>query len=134
MKYRVSIDTGGTFTDAVIYSEKQTLTVGKSLTTPKRAYDGVKGAIKDAASQLNISLEELLTNTEIFIYGTTRATNAIITGTGAKTAFLTTKGFAHTLILKEGGKSKPHDFSKNFPKPYIPKERTFNCLFKAFFL
>ena len=128
MKYRVSIDTGGTFTDAVIYSEKQTLTVGKSLTTPKRAYDGVKGAIKDAASQLNISLEELLTNTEIFIYGTTRATNAIITGTGAKTAFLTTKGFAHTLILKEGGKSKPHDFSKNFPKPYIPKERTFEII------
>jgi len=128
MNYRISIDTGGTFTDAVIFSKEQTLTVGKSLTTPERAFDGVRGAIENAASQLEISLEELLTNTKIFIYGTTRATNAIVTGTGAKTAFLTTKGFAHTLILKEGGKSKPHDFSKNFPKPYIPKDRTFEIV------
>ncbi len=125
MNYRISIDTGGTFTDAVIYNKRKTLTVGKSLTTPKRAFEGVKGAIENAVTQLGISLEELLSNTEIFIYGTTRATNAIVTGTGAKTAFLTTRGFAHTLILKEGGKSKPHDFSKNFPKPYIPKDRTF---------
>ncbi len=125
MNYRISIDTGGTFTDAVIYNKRKTLTVGKSLTTPKRAFEGVKGAIENAVSQLGISLQELLSNTEIFIYGTTRATNAIVTGTGAKTAFLTTRGFAHTLILKEGGKSKPHDFSKNFPKPYIPKDRTF---------
>ena len=90
MNYRISIDTGGTFTDAVIFSKEQTLTVGKSLTTPDRAFDGVRGAIENAALQLEISLEELLTNTKIFIYGTTRATNAIVTGTGAKTAFLTT--------------------------------------------
>ena len=71
MNYRISIDTGGTFTDAVIFSKEQTLTVGKSLTTPDRAFDGVRGAIENAASQLEISLEELLTNTKIFIYGNT---------------------------------------------------------------
>ena len=68
MNYRISIDTGGTFTDAVIFSEEQTLTVGKSLTTPNRAFDGVRGAIENAASQLAISLEELLNKTEISVY------------------------------------------------------------------
>ena len=34
------------------------------------------------------------------IYGTTRATNAIVTRSTAKTAFLVTKGFRDTLVLQ----------------------------------
>jgi N-methylhydantoinase A len=125
MAYRISVDTGGTFTDVVVADEAGVLTIGKALTTPERAFAGLGAAISDAAGQLGLALEGLLAKTTLFIYGTTRATNAIVTRQGAKTAFLTTAGFPDTLVLKEGGKRNPHDFRTDFPEPYIPRRRTF---------
>ena len=61
----------------------------------------------------------------MLIYGTTRATNAVVTKTTAKTAFLTTRGFRDILVLKEGGKYDPHDYSYDYPPPYIPRRYTF---------
>ena len=52
--------------------------------------------------------------------GTTRATNAVVTGGTAKTAFLTTKGFKDILLFKEGGKYDPHDFSYDYPPLHPP--------------
>jgi N-methylhydantoinase A len=125
MAYRVSVDTGGTFTDVVIADGSGNHTVGKALTTPDRIFDGMRKALEATATELNLSLKALLGQSEILIYGTTRATNAIVTGTVAKTAFLTTEGFPDTLVLKEGGKYDPHDFSVDYPKPYIPRRYTF---------
>jgi N-methylhydantoinase A len=67
----------------------------------------------------------VLGQTDILIYGTTRATNAIVTGNVAKTAFLTTAGFPDVLVLREGGKFNPHEFSKPYPPPYVPRRHTF---------
>ena len=128
MTYRISVDTGGTFTDVVVSGGESGLVVGKALTTPARAFDGLSASIADAAGQMDLSLADLLQATTIFIYGTTRATNAIVTKQGAKTAFLTTEGFQDTLVLKEGGKTNPHDFSLRFPEPYVPRRRTFGII------
>lgn len=125
MKYRVSVDTGGTFTDVVVSDEKGNFTTGKSLTTPDRIFNGMRAAIAAAASELGMTGQALLADTTLLIYGTTRATNAIVTKTVAKTAFLTTEGFPDTLLLKEGGKFNPHDFSKDYPEPYIARRHTY---------
>ena len=125
MSFRISVDTGGTFTDAVICDSEKIIAIGKGLTNTANAYDGVSKAIEAAGKIIDLGLSEILKNTEIFVYGTTRATNAIVTGATAKTAFLTTKGFPDLLVLKEGGKQKAHDFSIQFPRPYIPKKFTF---------
>ncbi|WP_334176625.1 hydantoinase/oxoprolinase family protein, partial [Pseudoxanthobacter sp.] len=125
MQYRISVDTGGTFTDVIVRDEAGTLTIGKALTTRDRIFLGMREAIQSAAVQLGISLEELLAATEMLIYGTTRATNAIVTKTVARTAFVTTAGFPDVLLLKEGGKFNPHDFSQDYPDPYIARRHTF---------
>lgn len=125
MAYRVTVDTGGTFTDVVVSDEAGQLTVGKSLTTRERIFVGMKNAIAAAAEELGQTTGGLLDQTEMLIYGTTRATNAVVTKTVAKTCFLTTKGFPDTLVLREGGKFNPHDYSQEFPKPYIPRRYTF---------
>lgn len=125
MKYRVSVDTGGTFTDVVVSDDKGTFTIGKALTTPDRIFSGMQAAISSAAAELGLTITELLTDTSLLIYGTTRATNAIVTKTVAKTAFLTTAGFPDTLLLKEGGKYRPHDFTKDYPEPFIPRRHTY---------
>jgi N-methylhydantoinase A len=123
--YRISVDTGGTFTDIVVLDPEGALHIGKSLTTPERIFDGMAGALGVVAEDLGIELGKLLAATEVLIYGTTRATNAVVTKRTAKTAFLTTRGFRDTLTLKEGGKHGPHDYSYDYPDPYIPRRRSF---------
>ncbi len=121
----ITVDTGGTFTDVVVSDENGKFTIGKALTSPDRIFIGLRNAIEDAANQLDLSLKEVFARTSLFVYGTTRATNAIVTRKIAKTAFLTTKGFPDVLVLREGGKFDPHEFSVPFPKPYVPRRNTF---------
>jgi N-methylhydantoinase A len=125
MKYRISVDTGGTFTDVVVADTRGIRAIGKSLTTPQRIFDGMRGAIDVAAEECGLTGDALLRSADILIYGTTRATNAVVTGNTAKTAFLCTRGFRDTLVLKEGGKYDPHDYSYDYPAPYIPRRYTF---------
>lgn len=125
MNYRISVDTGGTFTDVVVNDSDGNFTIGKALTTPDRIFEGMRNAMKHAGQDLGVSLAELLENASLLIYGTTRATNAIVAKNVAKTAFLTTQGFPDILVLKEGGKFNPHDFSQDYPPPYIPRRHTF---------
>lgn len=125
MGWRITVDTGGTFTDVVVADDEGHFTIGKALTTPDRIFVGLRAALESAAETLGRSLSEVFARADLFIYGTTRATNAIVTGGIAKTAFLTTAGFPDLLVLREGGKFDPHDFSTPFPKPYLPRRHTF---------
>ena len=125
MSYTISVDTGGTFTDVIVSDASGAMTIGKALTTRDRIFLGMREAIQASADSLNVPLASLLADTKLLIYGTTYATNAIVTKNVAKTAFVTTAGFSDTLLLKEGGKSNPHDFSYDYPDPYIPRRHTF---------
>jgi len=125
MGFRISVDTGGTFTDVVIADGRGIAAIGKALTTPARIFDGMRTAIEVAAQELGLSGKVLLSQSDMLIYGTTRATNAVVIKSTAKTAFLTTRGFRDILVLKEGGKYDPHDYSYDYPPPYIPRRYTF---------
>ncbi len=125
MSYRISVDTGGTFTDVVVADAEGRLYVGKGLTTADRSFDGFYAGLNAACDDLGVGAEEVLKKARLLTFGTTRATNAIVTRSVAKTAFLTTEGFPEILVLKEGGKFDPHDFSKDYPEPYIPRRHTF---------
>jgi N-methylhydantoinase A len=85
----------------------------------------MRTAIEVAAQELGLSGKALLSQSDMLIYGTTRATNAVVTKSTAKTAFLTTRGFRDILVLKEGGKYDPHDYSYDYPPPYVPRRYTF---------
>ncbi|MDC1127985.1 hydantoinase/oxoprolinase family protein [Gammaproteobacteria bacterium] len=121
----ISIDTGGTFTDVVVADENKNFTIGKALTSHDRVFLGVHKALASVAKKLDTSVANLLRKTQLVIYGTTHATNAIVTQRTAKTAFLTTAGFPDILVMREGGKFDPHDFSREFPRPYISRRNTF---------
>lgn len=125
MSIRITVDTGGTFTDVVVSDASGRFYVGKALTTPARSFDGMRAALSVAAEAMGRDVRGVLTDTDILIFGTTRATNAIVTRKTAKTAFLTTEGFPDVLVLKEGGKFDPHDFTQAYPEPYIPRRFTF---------
>ncbi|MCV7226162.1 hydantoinase/oxoprolinase family protein [Mycolicibacterium komossense] len=125
MPVRITVDIGGTCTDLVVSGVGDQITVGKALTTFDTPEGGLWEALSDAARQLELAPEELLAQTELFVYSTTRATNAILEGTTSRTALLVTEGFRDLLVRKEGGRLRPYDFATPFPKPYIPRHLTF---------
>ena len=124
MTYRISVDTGGTFTDIVISDASGWLEVGKAPTTRARAFEGLREGVGQVAERLGLSVEDLLAQTEVLTYGTTRATNAIVEGKTARTAFFTTQGFPDILLVREGGKPDPFK-QMPYPMPYVPRWLTF---------
>jgi N-methylhydantoinase A len=126
---RVAVDIGGTFTDCVVVDEAGRRTVTKSLTTPGRLADGVLDATRLAADALGRTMRELLEDTGQFVHGTTQATNALLTRTGAVTGLLTTQGHEDALLigrvsskragLSEGELSRPWRLAK--PVPIVPR-------------
>src|SRR5262245_21262106 len=126
MGYRIAIDVGGTFTDVVVADDAGRLTIGKGLTTRERIFNGMERGLAVVAEQLKEpGVSSLLQKAEMFIYGTTTATNAVLEGRTAKTAFLTTEGFPDILVLREGGKPNAYDFTMPYPEPYVPRRLTF---------
>lgn len=125
MAYRISVDTGGTFTDVVITDHDGNIHIGKALTTYQRAYEGIEQAVSQVAEQLGVSVTQLLTEASHFAYGTTRSTNAIVEGKTARTAFFTTQGFPDTLLLREGGRLGGAFSPSEFGAPYVPRYLTF---------
>jgi N-methylhydantoinase A len=125
MGYRISVDTGGTFTDVVCGGPEGAVTVGKAPTTPDRIFEGIFQAVGYAAEEIGMSANDLFAQTDVLTYGTTRATNAVITGGTARTALLTTRGFRDVLVFREGGKLRPFDLRQNYPAPYVPRRLTY---------
>ncbi|MBM4228028.1 MAG: hydantoinase/oxoprolinase family protein, partial [Gammaproteobacteria bacterium] len=125
MPFRISVDTGGTFTDVVVTDTAGRFTIGKALTDRSRAFASIAAGLDVAAEQLGLNAKDLLADTSMFLYGTTRGTNGIVERKIARTAFLTTEGFPDILLLKEGGKAEPHNLRMEYPDPYIPRRYTF---------
>jgi N-methylhydantoinase A len=99
MSYRIGVDTGGTFTDCVVVDDDGNVTAAKAASTPQDFSVGVVDSVAKAAKQLGLTLEQLLAQTARFGHGTTVATNALITKSGARTGVLTTRGHEDALFM-----------------------------------
>ncbi len=122
---RFAVDTGGTFTDLVVEGDEGWVRMYKTPTTPEDPILGVLDGLTVAATDVGITREALLAKADLFIHGTTRAINAIVTHATAKTAFLTTKGHGDILVFREGGRAEPFNFTIPYPDPYVPRSLTF---------
>jgi len=121
---RLAADTGGTFTDLVV-ERGEDVRLYKASTTPHDPADGILDAVALAAAGAGAPIERFLAEVDVFIHGTTRAINAILTNTTARTALLATRGHPDMLLLREGGRTHPFNWSYGYPDPYIPRALTF---------
>ena len=95
MSLRLGIDTGGTYTDAVIINEQnQVLVAVKSLTTRHNLAIGIGESIGKVA-------HELLADIEMVSLSTTLTTNAVVEGNGAPVCALVV-GLSETQVTKSG--------------------------------
>jgi N-methylhydantoinase A/oxoprolinase/acetone carboxylase beta subunit len=122
---RFAVDTGGTFTDLLVETDDHALATFKASTTPANPITGVMDALGLAATGLGLSLGGLLGRGDMFIHGTTHGLNAILTDTAARTAFLTTAGHPDILLFREGGRTGPFDWTREYQAPYVPRALTF---------
>jgi N-methylhydantoinase A len=122
---RFAVDTGGTFTDLVIEDDAGELRLFKSATVPSDPVQGILDVFEVAAGQRAVARTDLLSSGSMLIHGTTRALNAVLTGSAARTAFLTTEGHPDILVLREGGRTDVFDLRQPYPEPYIPRSLTF---------
>jgi N-methylhydantoinase A len=124
-RFRIAVDTGGTFTDLALHAEGTRPRIFKSSTTPEDPVRGILDVLEVAAAGVDLPCAELLAQTTHFIHGTTRATNAIIAGATAKTALLVTAGHPDILLWGEGGRRGTFDLSVPYPEPFVPRSLTF---------
>ncbi|MFN3607086.1 MAG: hydantoinase/oxoprolinase N-terminal domain-containing protein, partial [Cypionkella sp.] len=86
MAYFLGVDTGGTYTDAVILDEAADRVIGsaKSLTTRADLAIGVGGAVDGALAQSGIAAGDIA----LVSLSTTLATNALVEGQGGRVALI----------------------------------------------
>ena len=85
----LGIDTGGTFTDFIVYKDGQLIT-HKVLSTPKAPEQAILQGIEDL---------QLDTANLTIVHGSTVATNALLEGKGVTTAYITNFGLGDVLTI-----------------------------------
>jgi N-methylhydantoinase A len=118
----IGVDVGGTFTDAVLAFDGRLVTA-KAPTTPDDQSDGVMAAIQAALDEAGANAEEI----QEFSHGMTVATNALLEGRGAKTAFVATEGFTDLIALGRQDRPQLYRLCAARPAPLAPDELRFGA-------
>ncbi len=94
MSYRLGVDVGGTFTDLLLINEGTGEThTAKVPSTPEDSSIGVLNGIARICDESGVNPADV----SRVMHGTTVATNAVLTGRGAKVGLVTTAGYEDTL-------------------------------------
>src|SRR5580704_15758623 len=122
-RYRVAVDTGGTFSDFVYLNEATgAVSISKVPSTPddpsRAILQGVELLLAKGVAAADIGF---------FCHGTTVGTNALLEGKGVRTGLLVTEGFRGIYEVAE--QSRPYgpaifDVMYDRPVPLVPPSRT----------
>lgn len=115
--WRVGIDIGGTFTDFIAVNVVSGASASwKTLTTPEDPSRAATRGLQELLSSMGRGPEALT----VVVHATTLITNALIERTGARTALLTTAGFADLLEIGREVRYDLYDLFLHLPAPLVP--------------
>jgi len=115
----LGVDVGGTFTDVVVVADGD-LTTAKVPTTADQS-EGVLAGVERACERAGVDPAAV----ERFRHATTVAVNAMLEGTGAETALVTTEGFADVLAIGRQDRPSLYDLDARRPEPLVPADRRY---------
>ena len=96
MSYRLGVDVGGTFTDLLLIDEAKGATfTAKVPSTPEDSSKGVLAGIDKVCETAGVSPQSI----SHVMHGTTVATNAMLTGNGARVGLAITRGYKQVLQI-----------------------------------
>ncbi len=106
----LGVDVGGTFTDFLLWEDGRLRTYKR----PSTPADPARGVL-DGIAEMDAQPGEL-------VHGSTVATNALLERKGARTALLTTRGFADTLVIGRQARPWLYALHPTRPAPLVPDE------------
>ena len=96
MAYRLGVDVGGTFTDLLLLEEASgRFWRHKTPSTPHDSSEGIMAGVEAVCNQAGTRPSSV----EVFLHGTTVATNAVLEGKGARVGLVTTEGYRQVLQI-----------------------------------
>ena len=114
MAIRAGVDTGGTFTDLVVFdSESNEIRSSKCLSTHKIPID----AFRNSFGQLSIEPKSV----SDLVHGTTIATNALIERKGGSVAYVTTAGFEDVPFIQRTTRPELYNLACKKSLPMIDR-------------
>ena len=108
----LGIDTGGTFTDFIVYKEGELMT-HKVLSTPKAPEQAILQGIKE----LQLDTADLM-----IVHGSTVATNALLEGKGVTTAYITNFGLGDVLSIGRQTRRELYNLQPEKKAPPVASE------------
>lgn len=114
----VGVDVGGTFTDVILYDvQGRRVSAAKRLSTPAEPLR----AVLEGLGELEVDLSQ----TERFVHGTTRVTNALLEGTGKPVALITTAGFRDLIAMGRGHRRRLYSLKEQSPPSLVERPLRF---------
>ena len=96
MAYRLGVDVGGTFTDLLLFNEATgAFWRHKTPSTPADSSVGILTGVDSICADAGVTPADI----ELFLHGTTVATNAVLQGKGARVGLITTQGYRHIMQI-----------------------------------
>lgn len=114
---RIGVDIGGTFTDVVLERADGSRITTKLLTTYEHPGAAVLAGVAEVIAKGGVAPDDV----GVIIHGTTLATNALISRSGATTALLTTAGHRDTLAIAHEERFEQYDINIDRPTPLVPR-------------
>jgi N-methylhydantoinase A len=119
---RIGVDTGGTFTDVVLYApEDRAVTTAKTASTPPDFERGVLTGIDTVLERTGTAPGEVA----FLSHGTTVGTNAVLEGDLPRLGLLTNEGLRDVLEIGDQTRPALYDLQVEKPQPPVPRRRRY---------
>lgn len=114
-RYRLGVDAGGTFTDFILADDTGEVGIYKTLSTPADPTVAIRNGLALIAEGTGVSVEDIVSNADFCINGTTVGLNALITHSGAKTGLICTSGHEDSIEIRLGHKEDGYRYDPDYP-------------------
>ena len=124
-RWRVGVDSGGTFTDVCLFDEDRgRVEVWKVPSTPDDPSRGIARGVEEGMRRVmpEAAGDKPAAPVVYFGHGTTVATNALIQHRGVKTGLVTTDGFRDLLEIGRQKRPDLYDIQADKPPTLVPRD------------
>ena len=113
--YRLGIDAGGTFTDFVLADKSGDIKIYKTLYTPNKPTKAIQDGLQLISEDLEISPEDIISQSDLCINGTTVGLNALIQHKGSPVGLICTEGHEDSIEIRLGHKEDGYRYDPDYP-------------------
>ena len=114
-QFRLGIDAGGTFTDFILADRDGEVRIFKALSTPQDPTQAIRNGLRLIEEETGITAQQIVSNADLCINGTTVGLNALIQHKGAKTGLIATRGHEDSIEIRLGHKEDGYRYDPEYP-------------------